>query len=192
MKEDVLMRVRASKTENEFVMSYTPEELLRLAQSQKAENRIEAASYGGKEVLTLLVNDSDTLVKEAALRALFTSLPKEFEVVSCSTSEIQGEEKEAIYCEIAQKGEETKIGFWVDTFSNDRVAVYNDEAFLDKDGNFTNKPIPELVIQAVTQSLQTSGAEICHIITAAERQKTEQLGNEAITDGKRKYEVPER
>lgn len=191
MNDDTMvMRERPSENENMLVAAYTPDELLRLAKSHDAEERKTAASYGGHDVLALVINDEEPAVKETALKSLFSDLPNEYKVLSCSIAEKQGDEKEAIYCEIEPKEKqgEAKIGFWVDVFANDRVAVYNDEAFLDKDGNFTNIPIPEQMIKCITESLQKSGAEICHILTDAERLKE----NQCASLGKNKHDTPER
>lgn len=107
-------------------------------------------------------------MKRAALERLFESLPKDFVVLSCDVSEIQGEEKEAIYCEIKPKNDFAhKMGFWIDTFENGRVAVYNDEVFMDMKGFTTTEPIPETYIRQITDSLEKDGAKICSTITNA-------------------------
>lgn len=112
------------------------------------------------------LNDQEINVKRAALASLFESLPKDFAVLSCDVSEIQGEEKEAVYCEIMPKNDLAhKIGFWIDTFENGRVAVYNDEVFMDMAGNSTSDPIPENYIRQITESLEKDGAKICETVT---------------------------
>lgn len=114
------------------------------------------------------ITTDQTLIemKRAALASLFVSLPKDFKVLSCDVSEIQGEEKEAVYCEIQPQNDNAhKIGFWIDTFADGRVAVYNDEVFMDMAGNTTTKPIPETYIRQITDSLEKDGAKICETVT---------------------------
>jgi hypothetical protein len=123
------------------------------------------------------LNDPDYYVRKFALNSLFKNLSKNYEVLSCSVSEIQGEEKEAIYCEIMQKKDcSHKMGFWIDTFENGRVAVYNDEVFMDMYGYHTTEPIPETYIRQITESLEKDGAEVCATVTRAAQAKE---GNDA-------------